>query len=50
MISHHSIAVLTSERANLSDPRVKALAASIIDSQRREIAEMKTLIEELERR
>ncbi len=50
MIPHHSIAVLTSERANLSDPRVKALAASIIDSQRREIAEMKTLIQELESR
>lgn len=50
MIPHHSIAVLTSERANLSDPRVRALAGSIIESQRREIAEMKTLIEELEGR
>ena len=41
MIPHHSIAILTSERANLSDPRVKSLAEDIIKAQRREIAEMK---------
>lgn len=48
MIPHHSIAILTSERANISDPRVKELANSIIEAQRREIDEMKKLIEELE--
>lgn len=48
MIPHHSIAILTSERANISDPRVKALANQIIESQRREIAEMKKLVKELE--
>ncbi len=48
MIPHHSIAILTSERANISDPRVKQLASDIIDAQRREIAEMKALIEDLE--
>lgn len=49
MIPHHSIAILTSERAKISDPRVKSLAKSIIKSQREEIKEMKELIEDLER-
>lgn len=49
MIPHHSIAILTSERARISDPRVRKLATSIIEAQRREIAEMETLIAELER-
>ena len=48
MIPHHSIAILTSERANISDPRVRELADSIIESQRSEIDEMKALISELE--
>ena len=47
MIPHHSIAILTSERANLSDPRVRQLAREIAEAQRREIDEMKTLIDEL---
>ena len=49
MIPHHSIAILTSERANISDPRVRKLADEIIEAQRNEIAEMKKLIAELER-
>ncbi len=48
MIPHHSIAILTSERAQISDPRVRKLADSIIEAQRKEIAEMKALIRELE--
>ena len=48
MIPHHSIAILTSERATLRDPRVRELAGEIIEAQRREIEEMKALIEELE--
>jgi hypothetical protein len=48
MIPHHSIAVLTSERARITDPRARALADQIIASQRREIEEMKRLIAELE--
>lgn len=48
MIPHHSIAILTSERADISDPRVRELADSIIEAQKKEIAEMKRLIEELE--
>ncbi len=50
MIPHHSIAILTSERANLSDPRVQSLAREIIVAQVREINEMKRLIKDLEGR
>lgn len=48
MIPHHSIAILTSERAGISDPRVRKLADQIIESQRQEILEMKALIKDLE--
>jgi len=48
MIPHHSIAILTSERAHISDPRVRKLAGGIIEAQRREIREMKQLIDELQ--
>jgi len=47
MIPHHSIAVMTSERAQIRDPRVRKLAVEIIAAQRREIAEMRYLIAEL---
>lgn len=50
MIPHHSIAILTSERARLSDPRVRELADSIIAAQRREILEMKDLLAEIDAR
>ncbi|MEP7066730.1 MAG: DUF305 domain-containing protein [Gemmatimonadota bacterium] len=50
MIPHHSIALTTSSNARLSDPRVKKLAQQIIASQTREIAEMDSLITELEAR
>lgn len=48
MIPHHSIAILTSERAHISDPRVRKLADSIIEAQRKEIDEMKVLVKDLE--
>ncbi|MEW4449172.1 DUF305 domain-containing protein [Qipengyuania sp. JC766] len=48
MIPHHSIAVLTSERAKISDPRVRDLADRIIEAQVREIAEMEMLLADLE--
>ena len=47
MIPHHSIAILTSERADISDPRVRELADDIIKAQRREIKEMKWLIDDI---
>ena len=49
MIPHHSIAILTSERAHITDPRVRKLADGIIEAQRREIAEMKALIGDLQK-
>ena len=50
MIPHHSIAILTSKRARIDDPRVRELANEIIAAQEREIAEMKALIDDLESR
>lgn len=47
MIPHHSIAILTSERAGIEDVRVQELAQEIADAQRREIAEMEWLIEDI---
>ena len=49
MIPHHSIAIMTSERAHIRDPRVRKLADDIIEAQVREIGEMKQLIADLER-
>ena len=48
MIPHHSIAILTSERAGIEDVRVRELADGIIDAQVREIAEMEWLINDIE--
>lgn len=48
MVPHHSIAVLTSSRAQIADPRVRKLADGIIEAQVREIAEMKMLIADIE--
>ncbi|WP_323810864.1 DUF305 domain-containing protein [Sphingobium baderi] len=48
MIPHHSIAIMTSERAHIKDPAVRRLADGIIDAQVREIAQMKQMIARLE--
>jgi hypothetical protein len=47
MIPHHSIAIMTSERAQIEDVRVRELADEIIESQRREIDEMNWLLEDI---
>ena len=47
MIPHHSIAILTSERAEIDDVRVRELANEIIKAQRREIKEMEWLIDDI---
>lgn len=46
MISHHSTALTTSHKiyAKTKDPRVKRLAKDIIDTQEREIDEMKSML------
>lgn len=49
MIPHHSIAIMTSRRAGIRDPRVRRLADGIIEAQVREIAQMEQLIADLER-
>jgi uncharacterized protein (DUF305 family) len=48
MIPHHSSAIMTSKHADLRDPEVKKLSESIIESQQREIEQMKTIIDRLE--
>jgi uncharacterized protein (DUF305 family) len=50
MIPHHSIAILTSERAAIKDPEVKRLADDIIEAQRKEIEEMKLMIKRLQKK
>lgn len=47
MIPHHSIAILTSERAQIDDLRVRELADGIIAAQRREIQEMNWLLSDI---
>lgn len=47
MIPHHSIAILTSERATINDVRARELADEIIEAQRREIEEMNWLLEDI---
>lgn len=49
MIPHHSIAILTSSRAKIHDPRVRTLADGILETQKREIGQMKQLIIDLKR-
>jgi len=49
MIPHHSIAILTSERANIQDKRVRKLADEIIKAQKREIKEMEWLINDIKK-
>jgi len=44
IIPHHSIAILTSSRAKISDPRARELADDITEAQLREIVEMDALI------
>ncbi|WP_208977014.1 DUF305 domain-containing protein [Stappia sp. ES.058] len=48
MIPHHSIAIMTSSRANISDTRVRTLADDIIYAQDKEIAEMRYLIADID--
>ncbi len=48
MIPHHSIAILTSERADIDDVRVRELADEIIEAQRKEIKEMKWMLADID--
>ena len=48
MIPHHSIAINNARKAAIHDPRVRQLADQIIESQVREIREMKLLVADIE--
>jgi len=49
MIPHHSSAIMTSKHANIKDPEVKKLSLGIIESQEREIKQMKEILERMEK-
>lgn len=49
MIPHHSIAINNARKADISDPRVRELADKIIESQVREIEEMRLLLADIDR-
>lgn len=46
MIPHHSGAILMCQEAAITDPELKALCRDIVDSQTREIAQMKAMLKE----
>ncbi len=48
MIPHHSSAIMVSQKADLKDPEAQQLAQDIIEAQKREIAQMKAMLERLE--
>ena len=49
MIPHHSSAIMTSENADFKDPELKKLADDIIEAQKKEIAQMKAILDRLEK-
>lgn len=49
MIPHHSSAIMVSENATFEDPETAELAKQIIEAQEKEIAQMKRIIERLEK-
>jgi len=49
MIPHHSSAILVSEEAAITDPEVKKLSRQIIESQKKEIEEMKKILERMDK-
>ena len=49
MIPHHSSAILVSENATFEDAETAELAKQILEAQKKEIAQMKKIIERLEK-
>lgn len=47
MIPHHSSAILMCQQATITDAEIKELCGSIIESQRQEIDQMKSIMERL---
>lgn len=50
MIPHHSSAILVSKNANIKDPEVKKLSEEIIKAQEKEIAQMKSILDRMEKK
>jgi hypothetical protein len=50
MIPHHSIAINNARKADIRDPRVRKLADDIIRAQVKEIAVMKLLVDDIEKK
>ncbi|SDD19831.1 DUF305 domain-containing protein [Williamwhitmania taraxaci] len=50
MIPHHSSAILTSKHADIKDPEVKELSEKIIESQEEEIAQMKAILDRMDKK
>lgn len=48
MIPHHSSAIMVSQKARLKDPEAIKLAEDIIAAQKREITQMKAMLERLD--
>lgn len=46
MIPHHSSAIVMCEEASISDPEIEELCDEIVETQKREIAEMKALLDD----
>ena len=49
MIPHHSSAIMVSKNADIKDPEVKKLSEQIIKSQEEEIAQMKGMLERMDK-
>nr|WP_294791058.1 DUF305 domain-containing protein [uncultured Mucilaginibacter sp.] len=49
MIPHHSIAIMTSKNANIKDPEVRKLANGIIAAQEKEIAQMESILNRIDK-
>jgi len=47
MIPHHSGAITTCQEANITDPEIKELCNEIIEAQKKEIDQMKQILERL---
>lgn len=48
MIPHHSIAIKTCERANISDQEIKELCKQIVESQEEEINQMRDIMRRMD--
>ncbi|SDI25726.1 protein of unknown function [Arthrobacter subterraneus] len=48
MIPHHSRAILVCQESDITDPEIEELCTEIVDTQQKEIAQMKSILERYE--